>query len=175
MNFIVEGGSMPRPKNIKELQSLSQRNYEKLLDFVQNLSLKDREKQFPSSMLNRCIADVIYHLYEWHLMFFNWYELGMQNKKPDMPAKGYTWKTCSELNKVIQKKYEGRSLQEALSLLSDSHDRITRIIEDHSNDELFTKKLYKWTGSTSLGAYIISASSSHYDWALKLIRKALKS
>ena len=36
------------------------------------------------------------------------------------------------------------------------------------------KKKYKWTGSTSLGAYLVSATSSHYDWAYKLIKKCLK-
>ena len=42
------------------------------------------------------------------------------------------------------------------------------------DDELFEKKRYKWTGSTSLGAYLVSATSSHYDWAFKLIKKCLK-
>lgn len=38
--------------------------------------------------------------------------------------------------------------------------------------ELFEKKRYKWTGTTLLGAYFVSATSSHYDWAYKLIKKA---
>ena len=42
------------------------------------------------------------------------------------------------------------------------------------DEELFTKKKYHWTGSTSLGSYLVSATSSHYDWALKLIRKSIK-
>ncbi|HOP45228.1 MAG TPA: ClbS/DfsB family four-helix bundle protein, partial [Flavobacteriales bacterium] len=41
-------------------------------------------------------------------------------------------------------------------------------------EELFEKKRYRWTGSTSLGAYLVSATSSHYDWALKLIQKVLR-
>jgi hypothetical protein len=48
------------------------------------------------------------------------------------------------------------------------------IIEKHSDHELFTKKLYKWTGSTSLGSYLVSNTSSHYTWAYDLIRKWLK-
>ena len=34
--------------------------------------------------------------------------------------------------------------------------------------------LYHWTATTSLGSYLVSATSSHYDWALKLIRKSIK-
>ncbi|MDR1911573.1 MAG: ClbS/DfsB family four-helix bundle protein, partial [Helicobacteraceae bacterium] len=37
-------------------------------------------------------------------------------------------------------------------------------------DELFTKNKYEWTGTTSLGSYLISATSSHYDWGLKTIK-----
>jgi hypothetical protein len=44
------------------------------------------------------------------------------------------------------------------------------IIEKHTDEELFTKKKYAWTGTTSLGSYLISATSSHYDWGLKTIK-----
>jgi hypothetical protein len=48
------------------------------------------------------------------------------------------------------------------------------LIERHSDAELFTKEHYAWTGRTSLGAYLVSCTSSHYDWALKLVRNGLK-
>lgn len=35
-------------------------------------------------------------------------------------------------------------------------------------------KGYNWTGSNSLAAYIIGATSSHYAWAHKLIKKCKK-
>ena len=47
-------------------------------------------------------------------------------------------------------------------------------IERFSNDELFSKKYFDWTGTTTLGSYCVSATSSHYDWAIKDIKKALK-
>jgi hypothetical protein len=58
--------------------------------------------------------------------------------------------------------------------LKDSHQKMMAIISGHSDEELFTKKRYKWTGSTSLGSYAVSASSSHYQWAIDLIRKWVK-
>jgi hypothetical protein len=48
------------------------------------------------------------------------------------------------------------------------------LIGKHTDEELFTKKRYGWTGSTSLGAYLVSATSSHYDWALKTLRPLKK-
>ena len=91
-----------------------------------------------------------------------------------MPAKGYTWKTTPDLNKWILEFYQNTSLDEAKYNLKDSFQKNQKIIENHTDDELFEKKRYKWTGTTSLGAYLISATSSHYDWALKLIKKAKK-
>ncbi|WP_334085189.1 ClbS/DfsB family four-helix bundle protein, partial [Helicobacter typhlonius] len=34
---------------------------------------------------------------------------------------------------------------------------------------------YKWCGNTSLGSYCVSATSSHYDWASKCIKKRVRS
>jgi hypothetical protein len=98
----------------------------------------------------------------------------MRGEKPEMPAPGYTWKTTSDLNHWILKNYQTTTLFEAKRLFSESHNKVSELINKHSNDELFEKKRYKWTGTTSLGAYLISATSSHYDWALKLIKKAKK-
>ena len=43
-------------------------------------------------------------------------------------------------------------------------------ISNFSNKELFTKKYFDWTGSTSLGQYFQSSMSSHYEWAYKKIK-----
>jgi len=70
--------------------------------------------------------------------------------------------------------YRTTDFKEVRPLLDKSFHDIQKIIEKHSDAELFEKKKYKWTGTTSLGAYLISATSSHYDWALKLMKKAMK-
>jgi len=62
----------------------------------------------------------------------------------------------------------------AIKLLKKSHQDMLELIQKHSDDDLFTKKKYAWTGTTSLGAYLISATSSHYDWALKTIKPLKK-
>jgi hypothetical protein len=107
-------------------------------------------------------------------MMLEWYEIGMKDKKPEMPAKGYTWKTVPELNRKILEKYRNVELKKVREDLNLSYQQLQKVIEQHSNEELFEKKRYKWTGTTSLGSYLISATSSHYDWAYKLIKKAKK-
>lgn len=165
---------MPKPKSRSELLELGQSNFKKLLEYVENLGTKDQIKEFPEGTMNRNISDVLMHLHHWHLMMLEWYKEGMTGDKPEMPAKGYTWKTTPELNKSIWEKYSNTPIAIAKQSVRSSFDLVKKKIQAHTNEELFEKKKYKWTGTTSLGAYFISATSSHYEWAFKLIRNANK-
>ncbi len=165
---------MPRPKSKSELLKLSQDNFKKLNDFIDQKSRGDQQKEFPLGAMNRNIRDVLAHLHHWHLLMLDWYKIGMSGKKPEMPAKGYSWKTTADLNKWILGNYQSSTLEEVRKSLDKSFQEVQEIIAKHSDEELFEKKKYKWTGSTSLGAYLISATSSHYDWAFKLIKKSTK-
>lgn len=174
INLQIKNNIMPRPKSKSELIELSQNNYVRLLDLVNSYSKQDTKKEFPKGTLNRNITDVLAHLHEWHLMMLEWYNIGMKGQKPDMPAKGYTWKTLPDLNKKIWENYRNIKFEEAKNLLDKSYLEVQKLIKKHSNEELFEKKRYKWTGTTSLGAYLISNTSSHYDWGIKLIKKSMK-
>lgn len=165
---------MSRPKNKNQLLTSCQENFETLNEYVESLSDAVQQQTFPKGTLNRNIRDVLAHLHHWHLLMLEWYEVGMRGEKPEMPAKGYTWKTTPELNIAIRERYVDISLADAKQELEQSHASLQNLIRKHTDEELFQKKRYKWTGSTSLGAYLISATSSHYDWALKLIKRATK-
>lgn len=165
---------MPRPKTKKELIDLSTKNYNRLLDFITSLSKEQLQQEFPEGYLNRNISDVVAHLHHWHLMMLNWYTVGMDGKKPEMPAKGYTWKTTPDLNRKIWEQYKDTELNEVKKLVHHSFEKLQKVISNHTEEELFEKRRYKWTGTTSLASYPISATSSHYDWAYKLIKKCLK-
>ncbi len=165
---------MPRPKSKAELLELGEQNYEKLMKLVDSYPKSDQFADFPKGTLNRTIGDVLAHLHHWHLMLLEWYEIGMAGEKPDVPAKGHTWATTPELNREIWAKYKDQDLARTKKLLKQSFALVRKVIERHSNEELFEKKRYKWTGTTSLGAYLVSSTSSHYDWAYKLIRRVKK-
>lgn len=165
---------MGRPKNKQELLDLGQSNFQKLNEMIDSMKMAEQQKDFPVGTMNRNIGDVLMHLHHWHLMMMDWYRIGMTGKKPDMPAKGYTWKTTPALNKSIWEMYKNIPLAKAKQKFSESFNQLRKIIESHTNEELFEKKRYKWTGSTSMGSYLVSATSSHYDWAYKLIKKAKK-
>jgi hypothetical protein len=168
---------MPRPTNKKELLELSGINFSKLMEFIDSLPEDYKVKAYENDELNdrdKTISDVICHLHEWHLMMEEWYKIGMSGKKPAIPAEDVTWQTLPILNHRIYEKYKGTELKQAITLLNKSHKDVMALIRKHNDDELFTKKKYPWTGTTSLGAYLISATSSHYDWGLKTIKPIKK-
>ena len=168
---------MPRPTNKKELLELSKTNFDKLLEFVDQLPEEIKTKPHRNNELNdrdKTVSDVICHLHEWHLMMETWYKAGMSGKKPSIPAEGYTFQTLPKLNRKIWEKYNGTELKKAISMFKKSHKDLMALIEKHNDDELFSKKKYSWTGTTSLGSYFISSTSSHYDWGLKTIKPLKK-
>jgi len=115
--------------------------------------------------------DLLMHLHAWHEMFLKWYGDNMAGKETPFLPEGFSWKMTPELNREFWKGYQDVTLDGAKKLVRESHKKVMEIAKKHTNEELFTKGYYKWTGTTSLGAYLISATSSHYDWAVKLLKK----
>ena len=165
---------MPRPQTKKDLLELSTINYAKLTDFIERLPVDEQLLEFPEGTMNRNIGDVLAHLHHWHLMMKDWYEVGMRGDTPDIPAKGYNWRTIPALNREIWEKYKEADYFETKENFKATHAEMIALIEKHTNDELFERKRYAWTGNNAMGAYFIGVLSSHYDWALKLIKKAIK-
>lgn len=96
---------MPRPKNKAELLDLGQVNYQKLKSFIDSVDDDTQHKDFPLGTMNRNIRDVLMHLHHWHLMMMDWYQVGMSGEKPEIPAKGYTWKTPTVVGRMFIKWY----------------------------------------------------------------------
>ena len=66
----------------------------------------------------------------------------------------------------LAKKYQNTPLTKAKNMLKESHQDVIKVIETFYNDELFAKEALVWTGTFPLGAYCVSATASHYDWAI---------
>lgn len=118
---------------------------------------EERDKNF---------RDVIIHLYEWQAMLERWYREGMAGDVPAMPAPGYKWRELKSLNEQIQKTYQDTTLNQALKKLTLSHQRVMNLIELHIDEELMTKKFYKWTKTSNLYTYFAANTVDHYNWAI---------
>lgn len=78
------------------------------------------------------------------------------------------------MNIELWKKHQSTDLAQAKKQLRDSHNTALAMVDRFTNEELFNKQYFNWTGTTTLGSYCISAMPSHYDWALTKLRAHAK-
>lgn len=104
-------------------------------------------------------------------MLERWYREGMGGDMPTTPTPGYKWRNLHALNSLIWQHYQDVSLTTAMKRLTLSHQRVMDLINLHTDEEIFTKKYYKWTKTTNLYSYFAANTVNHYDWAIKKSEK----
>ncbi len=148
------------------------REYAALLREIDDIDRDDRLR--PGACEVWSVKDILGHLDAWHAMFLLWEGAGSAGETIAMPAPGYTWKDTPALNQEIYMRVTDDSYEAVVARLADSYRRVRSVVERYHDDDLFTKRRYPWTGSTSVGSYAVSATSSHYEWARKLVHKFKK-
>ena len=71
-------------------------------------------------------------------MFFRWYESGLRDETPAVPATGYNWGQLPALNQAIYEKYKNLPLDKALTMFRSSHQKTIKFIESLPDAELTT-------------------------------------
>ncbi len=166
---------MARPTTQTQLLEQSEANYNKLLELINSMTTEEQEKTFAFEDRDRNIRDVLVHLYEWHQLLIGWVKSNQSGITTSFLPEPYNWKTYPQMNMELWQKHQDTSYSKSIELIKKSHWDVMLLIKQYSDEELFTKKYFSWTGTTSLGSYCVSATSSHYDWAIKKIKKHKKS
>ncbi|WP_099203501.1 ClbS/DfsB family four-helix bundle protein [Miniphocaeibacter massiliensis] len=120
------------------------------------------------------LRDILIHLYEWHMLLLNWVDSNISGNEKSFLKEGYNWKTYGDMNVEFWENHQDTSLEKAKDMILESHKKVVCLAEKFSNDELFSKNVFLWVGGSTLGSYFVSTTSSHYDWAMKKLRKYLK-
>ena len=175
---------MPRPRDKESLLSAAKENYAKLTQMIEKMSEKelstpfdfsgDKSKKEAHWSRDKNVRDVLIHLYEWQKLMIKFIE----NNRDKTDAKSviaflpseYSWKTYGAMNVMFWNRNQTTSLEQAKKNLAESHAAVLNLIEKYTNEELFIKKHFCWTGGTDLGSYFVSSTSSHYDWAIKKLK-----
>lgn len=154
--------------NEKETLMLqSEYNFNSLLEIIESVPVRKRKLSVETGERDKNFRDILMHLYEWHAMLERWYREGMDSDVPFIPALGYQWRNIDQLNIKMHEKYQGVTINQAIKKLTLSHKRVMRLIESHTNEEIMTKKYYKWTKTSNLYSYFSANTYNHYIWAIK--------
>ena len=121
------------------------------------------------------LRDVLVHLYEWHRLILNWVEANQKGENRPFLPPPYNWKNYGQMNEAFWAKHQDTSPEQAEAMLRESHAQVMALLDGFSNEELFERGRFKWTGTTTLGSYFVSATASHYDWAMKKLKAPLRS
>ena len=165
---------MARPTTQPDLIAAANGEFEKLWKLIDSIP---EEKQYTTFLFedrDRNIRDVLIHLYEWHQLLLKWTQSNRTGNAVNFLPDPYNWKTYPQMNVEFWKKHQNTALANAKIALQKSHSEVIELIDSFSDQELFVKKYFSWTGTTNLGSYCVSATSSHYNWAIKKIKQHIK-
>ena len=161
---------MARPTTKETLAIIAQEKFDKMWSIIDKMSRTQQEAPFSPEMASagkethwardKNLRDVLVHLYEWHQLLLAWVKANINGEKRDFLPQPYNWRN-----------YPDMTLSDSKSLLKGTHAEVMKWLGGFSQEELFSKHSFSWTGSTTLGAYFISATASHYDWAIKKLKK----
>jgi hypothetical protein len=176
---------MPRPTTKTDLIKAANEQFEKMWRLIDSMTddMQSIAFNFGDNSADRKEAhwardnnlrDVLVHLYEWHQLLLNWVKANQSgDEKPFLPSP-YNWKTYGGMNVEFWKKHQNTPYAKSKKILKESHSKAIALIDSFSNDKLFAKGSFSWTGGSTLGSYCASATASHYDWAMKKIKLHIK-
>ena len=177
---------MPRATNKAELIASASAQWDKLWGLIDSLDEDAQNADFAFSedflqsqkeahwRRDKNLRDVLVHLFEWHQLLLEWTRANRNGEdRPFLPPP-YSWKTYGDMNVGFWEKHQATPLAQAKEMLCDSHAEALGMIDSFTDEELFEKKHFSWTGTSNVGSYCISATSSHYDWAIKKVKQYIK-
>ena len=169
---------MPRPTTKEDLINSANSQFVKMWKLIEEKGDENLRFTFDESFnkkeahwsRDKNLRDVLIHLYEWHELLLHWIRANMAGEAVSFLPAPYNWRTYGQMNVELWEKHQITGYDEAKAMLKESHTAVMELIEGFDNDELFTKGSFSWAGTSTVGSYCISATSSHYAWAVKKIK-----
>lgn len=175
---------MPRATTKTDLLASANEQFDKMWRLIDGMEEEIQRAPFAEEMAtigkeahwarDKNLRDVLVHLYEWHQLLLHWIQANQAGERKPFFPEPYNWKTYSTMNVELWKKHQTTPLDKVKSMLKESHQAVMTLLMTFSDEELFTKGLFDWTGTSSLGSYAVSATASHYDWAKKKVKAHIK-
>lgn len=156
-----------------------QEGYAKLVEQIGKMSEEDATAPFNFAadpkkcgvrwQYDRCLRDLLVHLYEWQVLMRVFVQNIRDGHPKDYLPDAYR-KNYHEMDKMIVEKHQGTSLEEAKALLAQTHQEMLNLTESFTDEELFGKGVFKCTYTTTMAAYFVSVTTSPYSQAVKLLK-----
>ena len=170
---------MANPTTKQELRASIDDSYAKLCEQIDKMSVEavatpfdfaaDPKKCGVRWQYDRCLRDLLIHLYEWQVLMREFVQNIREGHPRDYLPDEYR-RNYHEMDKMLVEKHQNTPLEEAKRLLTLTQEEMLRLTESFTEEELFTKGYYKNTYTTSMAAYFLSVTTSPYSQAVKLLK-----
>lgn len=157
----------------ESLKSSIQQSFDSLMELLKSNPLSVWETNFiPKETKTKCttfeqgenMRDVLMHIYEWQRLQVAFVENIRRGEPKDFIPDPYR-KNYKEMDEVNRQKNQSVSFEKSVEMLSKSHKEIMALLASFSEEELFGKKVFKVTYTTTMAAYFVSVTQ--YEKAFK--------
>jgi len=159
------------PKNKTELIFDLENNYSKLkkdLETIPAAMSREKEMDGHAKGTQMSVSDVVAYLIGWGELVLKWNHSKENGKHVDFPETDFKWNELGRLAQKFYADYEHLDYSELLNRLDQTVEKIKKLIEGNTNEELYEKPWYdKWTK----GKMIQLNTSSPYKNARGRVRK----
>jgi len=165
---------MPIPKNKNELLAAIEASYSKLKIDLERVPLKaanniEMEGHAKGTLMSP--SNLVAYLIGWGELVLKWNRKISKGEMVIFPEEKFKWTELGDLAQKFYKDYEHVSYPKLLKKLDQVVLKITTLIQERSNDEIYQIVWYK---NYSMGRMIQLNTSSPYKNARIRIRKWLK-
>lgn len=159
------------PANKEELLKAINDSYAKLEKELLGVPLEHTtEQSFEGHMKNTqmSLCNLVAYLIGWNELVLKWHKKKWAGETIDFPETGYKWNELGKLAQKFYADYAGYAYPELLAAFASAKERIVRLVEGYTNEELYGAAWYeKWT----MGRMIQFNTSSPYKNARTRVRK----
>ena len=159
------------PKGRDDLVRLIETHFSKLQAELEKVDERDAQRMCDEDF---SIKDILAVRLWWTRAVMRWVQTGRIGEVPVLPASGYNWRETPALNKKTAADASKQSYKKICNALTDEQTALLKLIDSLSEEELTRTGVFEWAGKWPVMRWISIGTSSQYDSARKLIRKAMK-
>lgn len=173
---------MPQPQDKQTLMASAQVDFEALMAAIEAADaetlntpfvVSDKPAKCATFQQGADVKDLLVHALEWQRLQSAFVDNIRKGTPKDFIPDPYR-KDYKEMDRVNFEKHRSTTLDSAMAMLRESHAEMLRLMETFSEEELFGKKVFKVTYTTTMAAYFVSVTCSPYAQSLKKLKSHLR-
>lgn len=119
------------------------------------------------------MRDILMHIFDWQRMQADFVGNIRSGQPKDFIPEPYR-KDYKELERINFEKAQAVPFDEAWSKLKASHEEMLTLLDGFTDEELFAKKVFKVTYTTTMGCYFMCCTTQPYGKAVKKLKAHIK-